>query len=73
MSNTQLFRKLKALTNLSANQLIRFVRLGKAKELLRNSSLTIAEIAYQTGFSDPSYFSRIFSREVGMTPTEFIG
>ena len=72
MSNTQLFRKLKALTDLSANQLIRHVRLGRAKELLQHSDLTVAEIAYQTGFTDPSYFTRIFSREVGVTPTEFL-
>ncbi len=72
MSNTQLFRKLKALTALSATQLIRQVRLDRAKELLRTSNLTVAEIAYQTGFTDPSYFTRIFSREIGVTPTEFI-
>lgn len=71
LSNTQLFRKLKALTDLSANQLIRRVRLEWAKELLKNGNLTIAEIAYQTGFTDPSYFTRIFVREVGVQPTEF--
>ncbi len=71
MSNTQLFRKLKALTDLSANQLIRQVRLERAKELLKNTDLTVAEIAYQTGFTDPSYFTRIFVREVGKQPTAF--
>lgn len=71
MSNTQLFRKLKALTSLSANQLIRQVRLDRARELLKNTNLTIAEIAYQTGFNDPSYFTRIFTKEEGITPTEF--
>ena len=72
MSNTQLFRKLKALTDLSANQLIRHVRLGRAKELLHNGDFTVAEIAYQTGFTDPSYFTRIFSREVGVTPSDYL-
>ena len=71
MSNTQLFRKLKALTDMSANQLIRHVRLTRAKELLLQSELTISEIAYQTGFTDPSYFTRIFSREVGVTPSDY--
>ncbi|MBK9016465.1 MAG: response regulator [Saprospiraceae bacterium] len=71
MSNTQLFRKLKALTDLSANQLIRRVRLERAKELLKHTDLTVAEIAYQTGFTDPSYFTRIFVREVGVQPSEF--
>lgn len=71
MSNTQLFQKLKALTNLSANQLIRKIRLEKAKELLQNTELNVSEIAYQTGFSDPAYFTRIFTRELGVSPTEF--
>lgn len=71
MSNTQLFRKLKALTSLSANQLIRQIRLERARELLKNTNLTIAEIAYQTGFNDPSYFTRIFTKEEGITPKEF--
>lgn len=71
MSNTQMFRKLKALTDLSANQLIRRVRLERAKELLSKGNLTVAEIAYQTGFTDPSYFTRIFVREVGVQPSEF--
>ena len=50
---------------------IRGIRLNKAKELLLNSDLTIAEIAYDTGFNKPSYFSRCFSKEFNISPSNF--
>lgn len=71
VSHSQLHRKLTALTGLSANRFIRFIRLSKAKTLLNNPSLSIAEVAYDTGFNDPVYFSRVFKKEFGMTPTSF--
>lgn len=46
-------------------------RIEKAKEALANTSATISEIAYQTGFNDPKYFSRIFRKHIGLTPLEF--
>lgn len=69
LSVSQLFRKLKALTNQSTANYIRSIRLQKANELLRNSKLRIAEIAYETGFSDPAYFSRTFLKEFGVSPS----
>ena len=69
MSERQLQRKLKATTNKSPNQLISSVRLHRAKELLLQSEHKVAEIAYQTGFSNPSYFSKSFKREFGLTPS----
>lgn len=71
VSSSNLYRKLKALTGLSSNQYIRLVRLNKARELLQNSSLSIATVAYETGFTDPHYFSRMFKKEFGMTPTKY--
>ena len=71
MSRTQLFLKLKALTGYSASQYIRLLRLQKAKNLLKTSSLNISEIAYTVGFGDPKYFSRVFSQEFGIPPTQF--
>lgn len=71
MSRTQLHRKLTSLTGHSANHYIRLIRLEKAKLLLRNDSANIAEISYSTGFSTPEYFSRIFRKETGMTPSKF--
>lgn len=71
MSRTQLHRKLTALTGLSATKFIRSVRLNKARELLRKPGLTISEVAYESGFSNPNYFSRAFSEMFGMSPTEY--
>ena len=52
----------------SKTLLIDTIARKKAKELLVNSNLTISEIAYQTGFSDPSYFSKAFKSDVGSSP-----
>ncbi len=71
MSRSQLHRKLTALTGLTTTQFIRSVRFQVAKDLLRDPSLTIAEVAYETGFKTPSYFSRMFAKEVGISPSEF--
>jgi DNA-binding response OmpR family regulator len=70
MSESQLFRKLKALTGNSIAIHIRSIRLQKGKELLLNTNLTITAIAYETGFSDLAYFSRTFSQEFGITPSD---
>ncbi len=72
MSERQLQRKLKAITNKSPNQLISSVRLHRAKELILDSEHTISEIAFKTGFSNPSYFSKSFRKEFGMTPSELL-
>ncbi len=69
MSRVQLFRKLKALTGISASHIIRFFRLSVAKEKILKTKLTISEISYDVGFKDPAYFTRAFSKEFGFTPT----
>lgn len=69
ISESQLFRKIKALTGISTAIYIRSIRLKKAKELLENTDLNISEVAYKVGFKDPSYFSRTFSSEFGTTPS----
>jgi signal transduction histidine kinase/DNA-binding response OmpR family regulator len=71
MSYSQVHRKLSALIGLSPNQYIRHLRLKKSKELLRNTDDTILNISMNCGFSDPSYFGKIFKQEFGMTPQEF--
>jgi signal transduction histidine kinase/DNA-binding response OmpR family regulator/streptogramin lyase len=70
LSNTQVFRKLKALTGQNPTLFIRSMRLQRAMHLLRTTRLNVSEIAYETGFSDPNYFSRSFSEEFGMPPSE---
>lgn len=48
------------------------LRISKAKELMNGSTLTIKEICFQVGYQDPNYFSRIFKKYVGLTPTEYV-
>lgn len=70
MSRTQLHRKLKALTNQSASQFIRIIRLQKGKEMLLSGEYNVAQVAYQVGFSSPTYFSSCFIEQYGYAPSE---
>lgn len=72
MSRMQLHRKLKALTNQPTSEFIQSIRLDTAIKLLTQKELNISEIAYQTGFSSPSHFSRVFKKKYGKTPSEFL-
>lgn len=71
MSRIQLYRKIKALTNYAPNELVRAIRLKEAGRLLISSGLTVAEIAYDTGFSSPSYFTKCFKEYFNESPTEY--
>jgi len=68
LSQSQLYRKIKALTDLSTAAFIRRYRLQKGKELLQTTELTIGEIAYMVGFTTPNYFSDAFFEEFGVRP-----
>lgn len=70
MSSSQINRKLKAIINQSAGTFIRTIRMERAMELLKNDQATIAEIAYETGFTEPAYFSRVFKNHFGISPSE---
>lgn len=70
MTRMQLYRKFKALTNQSASPMIRSIRLKNAKFLLENSDLNVSEIAYDTGFTDPNHFSRVFKQKYGVAPRD---
>ena len=72
MSRVQLYRKMKSLTNYAPNELVRNIRLKKAEQLIINSDKNISEIAYETGFSSPSYFSKCFKEYFNESPKEFI-
>jgi AraC-like DNA-binding protein len=69
MSRSQLFRKIKALTDISPSDLIRTHRLNKARTLLESGAANVAEAAWQVGFKDPSYFSKLFQEEFGYEPS----
>ncbi|MCK6691882.1 MAG: response regulator [Thermoanaerobaculia bacterium] len=69
MSRSQIFRKVKALTGKSPSLFIRSIRLAKARELLRSTTLTVSEVAYDTGFSSLQYFSDAFFEEFGERPS----
>ncbi|MEL6970089.1 MAG: response regulator, partial [Bacteroidota bacterium] len=71
LSDSQLYRKLKALTNQSPSVFVRDQRLEYAAVLLRNPELHIAEVAYRCGFNDPNYFSRVFHRKYGQSPRDY--
>ncbi|MEO0626780.1 MAG: helix-turn-helix transcriptional regulator, partial [Bacteroidota bacterium] len=71
LSRVQFFRKVKALTGLSPSRFVQRIRLRHAASLLSHSDLTISEIAYQVGFSDPKYFSKQFATVFGQLPTSY--
>ncbi len=71
MSESSLNRKMKALTDKTLSLFIRSVRLQQGKILLQTTDKNISEIAYAVGFTDPAYFSRIFSQEFGAAPSKF--
>ena len=73
LSRVQLYRKVKAMTGSSVVDLIRKARLSKAKRLLESRSMTVSEVAYEVGFSAPSYFTKCFKDEYGMLPGDVIG
>ena len=70
ISRVQLYRKVKVLTGLSPVDLLKQMRLERAKVLLNSSTKTISEIAYEVGFSTPSYFTSCFKKQYGKLPME---
>ena len=71
MSRASLYNKLKALTDISANEYINKFRLEQAIRLMDTTSLSFSEIAEQVGFATSSYFSTAFKQYTGKTPTQY--
>jgi len=71
LSTSQILRKVKAKTGKTVNQYIRELRLTKASKLIKETDLTIAEIAYKVGFGSASYFNKVFRKYYGITPGEY--
>lgn len=72
LSQMQLYRKLKALTDKTPSQFIRSYRLHQGLDLLKKGQLTVSEVAYEVGFADPSYFSRTFQKEFRKNPSDIL-
>lgn len=71
MSSVQLYRKLKAITGKTPNEVIREIRLERAASMLQKQMGSVAEIAYQVGFNNLSYFSKCFRERFGNTPSDY--
>ena len=71
ISRSLLYKKIKSLTDRSVTDFVNFYKVEKATQLLATNALTVAEVAYRTGFSDPKYFSRVFKKAYGYPPSEF--
>ena len=72
VSRRQLFRKLKAVADLSPKALIRSVRLKRATQLLLESEMTVTEITFAVGFQDVKHFRNLFKEQFGVLPSEYI-
>jgi signal transduction histidine kinase/ligand-binding sensor domain-containing protein/DNA-binding response OmpR family regulator len=71
LSPSQLNRKLQALIDQAPGQLIRNIRLQRAADLIKKNAGTLADICFQTGFNDQTYFSRAFKNQFGCSPSAF--
>jgi signal transduction histidine kinase/ligand-binding sensor domain-containing protein/CheY-like chemotaxis protein len=72
MSHSIILKKVKALTGLSLVEFIRSMRIKKAAQIFSQDKLSISEVSFMVGFSDPKYFSKCFSKQIGKKPTQFI-
>lgn len=72
ISSKQIYRRLKSLTGMTGVQYIRKMRLRKAAILLSQKRFNVSEVVYMVGFNSPSYFSKCFMEEYGMSPTQYM-
>ena len=71
MADAHQFAKVKAITDVTPNELIQVIRLKHAAQLLREGKYRVNEVSYMVGFSSPSYFSKCFTKQFGKKPGEF--
>jgi AraC-like DNA-binding protein len=72
LSRVHVYRKVKHLTGLSVSEFIRNLKLKKAANMLTTSGKSVAEVAFETGFSSPSYFSKCFKDLFNLSPSEYV-
>lgn len=71
MTRGHLYRKIKALTNMTATEFVRSIRLRTAAQLLKTSLMNMNEVCYEIGFQDPNYFRKCFKKMYGVSPSEY--
>lgn len=71
MSRVHLYKKLSSLTGKTPIEFIRIIRLKRAAQLLKESQMTVSEIAYEVGFNNPKYFRKYFKDEFGVLPSQY--
>ena len=71
VSRSSLFNKVKALADVTPNELIQVIRLRHAASLLDSGNYRVSEVCYMVGFSSPSYFAKCFQRQYGVTPAKY--
>jgi ligand-binding sensor domain-containing protein/signal transduction histidine kinase/DNA-binding response OmpR family regulator len=71
MSAPVLYKKIKAVTDMSVNEFVKSIRLKRAAQLLQQGELTVYEVAYSVGYQDRKYFSKEFKKQFGKTPSEY--
>ncbi|MBN2640003.1 MAG: response regulator, partial [Bacteroidales bacterium] len=71
LSRVQIYRKIKKLTGMSVSEYVRMVKLKASLELIKTSGKSMSEIAYEVGFSSPSYFAQCFKKQFGISPSDY--
>ena len=71
MSRVHLYKRLLSLTGTTPSEFIRPIRLRRGEQLLRQSQLSVSEIAYKVGFNHPRYFTKYFKEMYGMMPSQY--
>ena len=72
MSRSSLLRKIKGVTESTPNDFIRLIRLKRAAEILKEGEYKVNEVCYLVGFSSTSYFSKVFQKQFGVLPKDFV-
>ncbi|MCR8560653.1 response regulator [Mucilaginibacter sp. BJC16-A38] len=72
MSHSNLYKKIRSISDGSANEFIRYIRLRKSAEIMLNTDCTVSEAAYRVGINDPKYFREQFNKLFGENPSEYI-
>ncbi|MBN2773992.1 MAG: response regulator, partial [Prolixibacteraceae bacterium] len=72
MSHSIILKKVKSMTGLALVEFIRSMRIKRAAQIFRQDKLSVSEVSFMVGFSDPKYFSKCFSRQIGKKPTQYI-